>query len=193
MTSFPLLYTELSTINPEDLCTTTTQVFHFVTPETFKNVLKNIKDVALESVAANILIYKKEIVNLLVLMLPWLAEGFCTQSGQIFGYGPEAQSDPVTFKIATATAEELEKVNKASVHNLGEERSVGSVNYEIGICGKGNLETSSKKLLLNKSFDLLEKTGKLSEYRSYKKASQDIKAMKVEWNEKMRRMGRRET
>ena len=47
---------------------------------------------------------------------------------------------------------------------------------------------SPKKLLLNKSFGLLEKTGKLSEYRSYKKASQDIKAMKVEWNEKMRRM-----
>ena len=65
---------------------------------------------------------------------------------------------------------------------------MGSVNYELGIRGKGNLEASFKKLLLNKSFGLLEKTGKLSEYRSCKKASQDIKAMKVEWNEKMRRM-----
>ena len=76
MTSFQLLYAELSTINPKDLCTTTTQVFHFVTLETFRNVLKNIKDVVLESVAANILIYKKEIVNLLVLMLPRLGEVF---------------------------------------------------------------------------------------------------------------------
>ena len=124
----------------------------------------------------------------MVLMLPWLVEGFCTQHGKIFGYGPEAQSDPVTFKIATATVEKLEKLNKASVHHLGEERSVGSVNYELGISGKGNLEASSKKLLINKSFGLLEKTGKLSEYRSYKKASEDIQAMKLEWNEKMRRM-----
>ena len=113
-------------------------------------------------------------------MLPWLVEGFCTQHGKIFGYGPEAQSDP-------ATVEKLEKLNKASVHHLGEERSVGSVNYELGISGKGNLEASSKKLLINKSFGLLEKTGKLSEYRSYKKASQDIQAMKLECNE-MRRM-----
>ena len=80
----------------------------------------------------------------------------------------------------------MEKLNKASVHNLGKERPVGSVNYVLGIHGKGNLEASSKKLLLNKSFGLLEKTGELSEYRSYKKASQNIKAMKVEWKEKMR-------
>ena len=115
-------------------------MLHFVIPETFKNVLKNIKDVVLESVAENILIYKKEIVNLLVLMLPRLAERFCTQRGKIFGYGPEAQSDLVTFKIVTATAEELEKLNKTSVYSLSEERSVGSVNYELGICGKRNLE-----------------------------------------------------
>ena len=76
----------------------------------------------------------------MVLMLPRLAEGFCTQRGKIFAYGPEAQSDPVTFKIETATAEELEKLIKASAHNLSEERSVESVSYELGIRGKGNLE-----------------------------------------------------
>jgi len=73
-------------------------------------------------------------------------------------------------------------------YNLGEERSVGLINYELDIRGKSNLESTSQKLVLNKSFDLLEKFGKLSEFCSYRNAAQDIKAMKVKWNEKMKKM-----
>ena len=39
--------------------------------------------------------YKTEIVNLLKLMLPKLADGFSTQRGKIFGFGPEAESDSI--------------------------------------------------------------------------------------------------
>ena len=56
----------------------------------------------------------------------------------------------MTFKISTASEEEMDKLNIASVHNLGEERSIGSINYELVIRGKGNLEASSKELILNK-------------------------------------------
>ena len=72
----------------------------------------------MQSVAVNILEYKQEITNLLVLMLPKLAKGFSTQRGMIFGFGPEAHTDPVTFKISAASEEEMDKLNIASVHNL---------------------------------------------------------------------------
>ena len=132
--------------------------------------VKHTKDVILHSIATNVSEYKSEVVNLLKLMLPKLADGFST------------------FKISSATNEELRKLDTTATHNLGEERSVGLMNYELGIRGKSNLETSSRKLILNKSFDLLEKSGKLSKYRSFRKASQDIKLMKIEWNEKMKKM-----
>ena len=79
-------------------------------------------------------------------------------------------------------------MNKTSVHNLAEERSVEGINFELGLPGKRNLESTSKKLLLNKSFDLLENSGKLSELRRFRKAAQEIKSMKVNWNAKMKKM-----
>ena len=38
------------------------------------------------------------------------------------------------------------------MHNLGEENTVGCVNYEIGIRGKANLESVSRKIVLNRTF-----------------------------------------
>ena len=81
--------------------------------------------------------------------------------GKVFGFRPEAEKECSTFKISSATTEELERLNNTLTHNLGEERSVGLINYELDIRGKSNLESSSRKLVLNKSFDLLEKSGKL--------------------------------
>ena len=152
LSAFPILYAELNAVNPEDLCTTTNQVFHF--KDIFKNVLKHTKDVILHSIATNVSEYKSEVVSLLKLMLPKLADGISTR-GKIFGFGPEAESQSTTFKISSATNEELHKLDTTATHNLGEERSVGLMNYELGIRGKSNLETSSRKLILNKSFDLL--------------------------------------
>ena len=43
------------------------------------------------------------------------------------------------------------------MHNLAEERSVGNGNNELKIRGKSSLECVSKKLVLNKSFDLLKR------------------------------------
>ena len=188
LAKFPVLYEELQSIEPEAMCVTKTQVFHFVPTKIFENVLKNVKDVVLESLQDTVELYKTEVVNLLRLMLPRLAEGIALQRGKIFGFGPEAEDPSKTFKISAASEEEIQKLNKTSVHNLGEERSVGSINFELGIRGKRNLESASKKLLLKKSFDLLENSGKLSEFRKFRKAANDIKAMKINWNAKMKRM-----
>ena len=79
-------------------------------------------------------------------------------------------------------------MNKAALHNLGEERSVGHINYELSIRGKDNLEASSRKLVLNKSFKLLEKSDNLLKFKLYRKAANEIKRMKVQWNERMKKM-----
>ena len=59
------------------------------------------------------------------------------------------------------------------VHNLGEENTVGCVNFEIGIRGKSN-----------RCSDLLKKTDP-SRFTSYRKRALAIKKLKTEWNLKM--------
>ena len=55
------------------------------------------------------------------------------------------------LKIANVGEETLNKMDKfVPVHNLGEERNVGMVNYEIDICGKGNLASASRKIVINR-------------------------------------------
>ena len=152
-----------------------------------------IKGPVMESINATVLMYKAEIINLLLFLLPKLVDGFATQHGKIFGFGPEAASPTTTFKIAAATENELIKLNLTSVHNLGEERSVGSINHELGIRGKRNLEAASKKHVLNKSFDLLERSGNMSDFANFRKAADDIKFMRIEWNEKMKKWKRNVT
>ena len=178
----------MKTTLPENICSTSNQVFHFVSSEIFEDAKSQIKGPVMESINATVLMYKAEIINLLHLLLPKLADGFATQRGKIFGFGPEAANPTTTFKISAATENELIKLNSTSVHNLGEERSVGSINHELGIRGKRNLEAASKKHVLNKSFDLLERSGKLSDFANFRKAADDIKFMRIEWNEKMKKM-----
>ena len=101
-------------------------------------------------------------------MFPRQADGIEIQRGKIFGFGPNADEPTATFKISTATDEEMEKLNLTATHNLGEDWSVGNINYELGNRGKANLKASSRKLLLNKSFDLLEKSGNLYKYHSFR-------------------------
>ena len=87
--------------------------------------------------------------------------------------------------MADATEEEKEELDKTTVHNLAEERSVGSINNELKIRGKRNLESASRKLVLNKSFDLIEKRNP-KEYLNFRKPAQDISNLKKEWQEKMK-------
>ena len=61
------------------------------------------------------------------------------------------------FKISSAIQNVEDKLEKAVVPNLAEEQSVGSFKNEIKMRGKRDIEIASKKLVLNKSFDLVEK------------------------------------
>ena len=79
---------------------------------------------------------------------------FDVQGGAVFGFSTHADDDLWSLvKVADATEEEMEELNKIAIHDLREERSIGSIKNELEIRGKGVL----RKLVLNKSFDLLEK------------------------------------
>ena len=49
------------------------------------------------------------------------------------------------LKLSTLNEDEVEKMNKVQVHNIGKERSVGFFNYEIGFRGKKKCWSSVKE------------------------------------------------
>ena len=81
---FPVLFDELNSIDPQKMCTTKEQVFNYVSDDIFKSALKEIKGVVLESIDETLNSYKEEVINLLHLILPRMAEGFSMQRGRIF-------------------------------------------------------------------------------------------------------------
>lgn len=79
-----------------------------------------------------------------------IAEGFDHQKGGIFGFGKNAakDTDKNVVKISKMSKEQLKILDdNFQVQNLGEERNVGLVNYELSIRGKKILKVS-----LGKSF-----------------------------------------
>ena len=125
----------------------------------------------------------------MLLSLKKFAQGFALQKGRIFGFGENANDDTGSvLKISALSAAELEEIdqNKIQVHNIGEERSVGLFNYEIGIRDKKNIEAASRKMILSKASDLLKKEScSLHRMRSQAK---EIKELKVAWNERMAKL-----
>ena len=74
-------------------------------------------------------------------------------------------------------------LNQVQNHNLSQERSVGFVNFELEICGKQNLESVSRKMVLIKSADLTINNS--FDFRKYRKPAVEIKELKFQWNQKM--------
>ena len=62
---------------------------------------------------------------------------------------------------------------------------MGFINYEINIWGKQCLESASKKIIINKSIDLLE-TSEPVEIKKFRKPSKEIKDIKMQWKEKIK-------
>ena len=97
---------------------------------------------------------------------------------------PNCDDTGIVLKISDVSKEQLEVLDKIQTHNLGEERCVGVVNYEIGIQGKENLNCVSKKMVLNKSFNLKSKD--VPSFKKFVPIVQEIKEFKAEWNNKMK-------
>ena len=85
------------------------------------------------------------------------------------------------MKINTLDKHQMNKLEKhGQVHNLGEERMVSLLNYELAIRGKQNLGTASKSVL-NKSVDLIN-SANVKMYRDFRKNAFMIKE---KWTEKL--------
>ena len=129
--------------------------------------------------------YKEDVIRILRNILPRIAEGFSIQRGAMFRFGPHAEENTGSLlKISnvTDTAKEA-KLLLTPVHNLSEERSVGSIGYEISIRGRNNLESASKKHLLNKSLDKLQDID-FTRISSFKKPLKEVNRIKLEWRKR---------
>ena len=87
------------------------------------------------------------------------ADGLHLQKGAIFGFGPAASEEVSqnVLKISSADESILSTLDKnVQVHNIGEERNVGMITYELSIRGKDNLYSATRKVVLNRSIDLIK-------------------------------------
>ena len=178
------------TTSPEKLLTTQEQVFYFVSNEIFTE--SKPKEILLDSLEEEYTLYAEEVKVLLQILLKSFADGFAHQKGAIFGFRDKAAepTDKNDAKICAMTKDEISVLDKnVQTHNIGEERNVGMINYELSIRGKGNLDSVSRKLVLNRSSDLLKEN--CSSFKKYRKAAADIKKIRVKWNAKMKELEKR--
>ena len=181
MECFPKLYNELISVQAGKLITSE-HVLKFTSEDHHKKSLP--KQCLVDSIVNCANLFRHEVLQLLNIMLPKLAEGFANQRGAIFGFGPCSEQDTGTvLKISKAEERKRQKLEKAPVHNLKEEKSVGEINYELHIRGKEHLEAVSRKLVLNKNMDVLDKANQTKiKLKTFKKPAEDIK----NWNKKLK-------
>ena len=87
-------------------------------------------------------------------------------------------------KISEMNADKITLLYKnVQVHNTGEELNVGMDNYELSTREKQNLETVSRKLVLNRSTELIQNKSMLL-FPMYWKAAKEIKEICLKLLEK---------
>ena len=185
--AFPKLHKEMLSIPASDILTTKKQVFHFVTKDIFER--SKHKEILVQTLQSYTDEYAQEITSLVRILLKMFADEFEHQKGAIFGFGKNASSDTPknVAKISTMNKEELEILDKnVQTHNIGEERNVGMINYELKIRGKENLDTVSRKLVLNRSADLIKQNA--CSFIRFKKEAKLIQEIQVNWTDRMKEL-----
>ena len=79
--------------------------------------------------------YKEDIVKILKICLSKFEQGFHKQKGAIFGFGSSAVDDTGSI-LKISSLEDKALLQTVPVHNLGEEKSVGLLNYELDFRGR---------------------------------------------------------
>ena len=82
------------------------------------------------------------------------------------------------LKLYDLDDEKINQLNQVQIQNLSKEQSVAFVNYELDLPEKQNLESVSRKMVLNKSADLTIKNS--SYMRMYKKPAVAINELKFQ-------------
>ena len=94
-------------------------------------------------------------------------------------------------KISEMNADKIALLDKnVQLHNIGEEQHVGMVNAELSIKGEQNLDTVPRKLVLNRSEDLIQNKSMLP-FTMYQITAKDIKEICLQWSEKMNELKRK--
>ena len=101
------------------------------------HLLKNLLEISKE--------YKDNVVKALRICIQKFAAGFLKQKGAIFGFGDNLAENMVNDTVLQVHSfEDIGDLDKGPVHNLGEERSVGLLNYELGMRGRHYLTRHRK-------------------------------------------------
>ena len=90
-------YLDLTTTDPEKLLDLSQPAFKFVSRKRFDNLAKWDKDI-ITSLETSIEAHRPEIIKVISLMLPKLAEGWHRQRANVFGFG---NFDPNSDQLLT--------------------------------------------------------------------------------------------
>jgi len=185
-TAFPLLYEELRSTDASSLLNVDEPAFKFVSKERF--IQTRYDDDICKGILKEANAFKPQVTKLMKMILPKLADGFQKQKGDIFGFGDYDESSE--HSIAHMDKQKLEK---APIHNLDAERSVGFVNYELSRRGAKQLKSASAAQVKAKSVDLIEKrqAGSFRSYRHLVKKGGKIPEILLAWHEKQAELKKR--
>ena len=185
----PLSYEELIEMSKElyeDLQTTPTSeilnldklAFRFANKRREMDEVVNWEAALISSVKEAVDHYQEKVTTLLSLLLPKLADGFFVQRGNIFGFGNYDPASPMLV-----TSKNMEQLNQAPINNMSSERAVGSINHELGVRGRKEINAASSAFLKGKSYDLVE-LKPASEFLKYKNFVKPFNNLVSDWNNK---------
>lgn len=185
--AFRQLYSELREADACKLLSTIEPAFKFVSAERFHQTRYD--DDICEAISSVATAFQPEVTKLLKMVLPKLADGFQKQKGDIFSFGECDQA--AEYSVEHMDSEKLEK---APVHNLAAERSVGFVNYELSRRGAKQLGSASAAQVKAKSADLIEQctSGSFKAYGRLAKKGARIPEIMQAWTvkqEELRKKG----
>ena len=175
--AFQTLYEDLLRTDSARLMNTETPAFQFVSQERFDQCKYD--DEICDAIKVSVEGMENEIQSVLDMILPKLAAGFKKQKGDIFGL----EGEDSEYSLSKMDPEKLEK---APIHNLNAERSVGFINYELHRRGAKELPCASSSQVKAKSTDLIDKrpSGSYRAYRTLVSPGGRLPQIMQEWNEK---------
>ena len=125
MPAFQQLYRDLLETEAENLLLLDKPAFSFVSEARFYQT--HCDEEICEAIQQTINEIKPQVIKLLKMILPRLADGFKNQKGNIFGFANQYAKES-QYSLSKMDQAKLEK---APIHNLSAERSVGFLNYEL--------------------------------------------------------------
>ena len=148
--SFQHLYHDLLETEPCKLLNLNKAAFIFVSDSQFTHsryaleICRSIEAICEE--------YKPQVLKILKVILPALAEAFQRQKGEIFGF------DSYNENSHSLSTMDQNKPEGAPVLNLDAERSIGFINYELSRRGSKQLSTASSTKVKCAASDQIDNT-----------------------------------